>query len=93
MTPDELLRLYPRETLRWLRRRLGLSQLQFALDLGVSPTTTGSWESRRHGISDAHRAQLARCSRPTWRRRRARPSSSRSGAAGSEGSGAGAAVR
>jgi transcriptional regulator with XRE-family HTH domain len=59
MTPDELLRLYPRETLRWLRRRLGLSQLRFALDLGVSPTTLGSWEARRHGLSDAQRARLA----------------------------------
>ena len=59
MTPDELLRRYPRETLRWLRRRLGRSQLRFALDLGVSPTTLGNWEARRHGLSDAHRAQLA----------------------------------
>ena len=59
MTPDELLRLYPRETLRWLRRRLGLSQLAFALHLEVSSTTLGRWEARRHGISDAHRAQLA----------------------------------
>jgi transcriptional regulator with XRE-family HTH domain len=59
MTPDELLRLYPRETLRWLRRRLGLSQLQFALELGVNATTLGYWEARRHAISDAHRAQVA----------------------------------
>jgi transcriptional regulator with XRE-family HTH domain len=59
MTPEELLRLYPRETLRWLRGRLGRSQLQFALDLGVGPTTIGGWEARRHAISDAHRAWLA----------------------------------
>ena len=58
MTPEELLRRYPRETLRWLRGRLGVSQLKFALDLGVSPTTLGSWEARRHGIGDQHRAQL-----------------------------------
>ena len=58
MTADELLRRYPRETLRWLRQRLGLSQLDFALHLGVSSTTLGSWEARRHGISDDHRAQL-----------------------------------
>ena len=59
MTPDELLRLYPRETLRWLRRRLGLSQFAFALEIGVGATTLGNWEARRHGLSDAHRAQLA----------------------------------
>ncbi len=59
MTPDELLQRYPRETLRWLRRRLGRSQLQFVLEMGVGATTLGSWEARRQGISDAHRAQLA----------------------------------
>ena len=59
MTPDELLRRYPRETLRWLRRRLQLSQLDFALQVGVSPRAVGSWESRRYGLSDEHRAQLA----------------------------------
>jgi transcriptional regulator with XRE-family HTH domain len=59
MTPDELLRLYPRETLRWLRRRLGLSQFDFGLRVGVSPGTPGHWEARRHGISDEHRARLA----------------------------------
>ena len=58
MTPDELLRRTPRETLRWLRRRLGVSQEAFALDLGVSPTTLKRWETRRHGISDERRAQL-----------------------------------
>ena len=59
MTPDELLRLYPRETLRWLRRRLGLSQVALALDLGVSTAAVGWWESRRQGISPTHRARLA----------------------------------
>ena len=59
MTADELLRLYPRETLRWLRRRVGLSQLDFALHLGVSSTTLGSWEARRHGIAEEHRARLS----------------------------------
>jgi len=59
MTPDELLGRYPRETLRWLRRRLGHSQLDFALHLGVSPTTLGRWEARRHGLSEEHRALLA----------------------------------
>ena len=59
MTPDELLRRYPRETLRWLRGRLRRSQLDFALDLGISPKTFGSWEARRHGLSEEHRARLA----------------------------------
>ena len=58
MMADELLRLHPRETLRWLRRRLGRSQLDLALEIGVGPTTLGSWEARRHGISDVPRAQL-----------------------------------
>ena len=59
MTPDELLRLYPRETLCWLRRRLGLSQQAFAERIDVRPDTVGAWESRRHGIGPDHRARLA----------------------------------
>ena len=35
MPPDELLRRYPRETLRWLRGRLGADQVAFARQLGV----------------------------------------------------------
>jgi DNA-binding transcriptional regulator YiaG len=56
---DELLRRYPRETLRWLRRRLGLSQLALALDLAARPESVAAWETRRHGISPPYRAQLA----------------------------------
>jgi DNA-binding transcriptional regulator YiaG len=59
MTAEELLRRYPRETLRWLRRRLGLSQLALAPHLGVNPKTLANWEARRHGIADAQRATLA----------------------------------
>ncbi len=59
MTPDELLRLYPRETLRWLRRRLGLSQEAFAEHIGVSPKTVVGWESRRQSIGTPNRARLA----------------------------------
>jgi len=60
MTPDELLRVYPRETLRWLRGRLGLSQEAFAAQVGVDPTTAARWEAghapiRRRGT----RARLA----------------------------------
>ena len=58
MTPEELLRLYPRETLRWLRGRLGLSRLGFVLYLGVSSSALGNWEARRHGIAEEHRARL-----------------------------------
>ena len=59
MTPDELLRLYPRETLRWLRGRLGLSQEALAFDLEVSQGTFAAWESRHHAISSPNRERLA----------------------------------
>ena len=59
MTPDELLRLYPRETLRWLRQRLELSQEAFGLDLDIRQETVAAWESRRHAISPPLRARLA----------------------------------
>jgi len=59
MTPDELLRRYPRETLRWLRRRLGLSQLGLALELELGSSTVSAWEARHQGISPRHRAPLA----------------------------------
>ncbi len=58
MTPDDLLRLYPRETLRWLRRRLALGQIDPALRLGVSTAAVGWWESGRRGITPAHQAQI-----------------------------------
>ena len=47
MTPDELLRRYPRRTLRWLRGRLGLTQEAFADGLGVVPDTVQRWEVGR----------------------------------------------
>ena len=58
MTPDELLRLYPRETLRWLRRRLGMSQRASAYHVGVSPAALGHWEVRRNGIAPQYRERL-----------------------------------
>ena len=64
MTPDELLRRYPRETLRWLRQRLGLTQLDLALDLGAGEGTVGQWEVRRHCPSEKYWAQLAALLRP-----------------------------
>ena len=64
MTPDELLRRYPRETLRWLRQRLGLSQLDFALRLGVSPATPTHSEARRRALGPANRKLLAAMLKP-----------------------------
>lgn len=58
MTPEELLQHHPRETLRWLRARLGLTQLALSLELDAPETTVGRWEARQHRISPAHRAQL-----------------------------------
>ena len=59
MTPDELLRHHPRETLRWLRGRLGLSQMAFAERIAVSPQTLGAWEARLRTMGSASRARLA----------------------------------
>lgn len=59
MTPDALLQRHQRETLRWLRGRLGLSQLAFAALLAVDLTTVSRWESRHHAISDEHRGRIA----------------------------------
>ncbi|MFN8514396.1 MAG: helix-turn-helix domain-containing protein [Thermomicrobiales bacterium] len=59
MTPDELLRQYPRETLRWLRRRLGLSQQDFAERIDVMPHTVGAWEARIRPIGSASEQRLA----------------------------------
>ena len=58
MTPELLLLRYQGETVRWLRGRLGLSQLYLALDLGASEGAVATWESRKHPISPRYRAQL-----------------------------------
>ena len=47
MTPDELLRRYPREALRWLRGRLGESQMAFAAHIGAATETVAAWETGR----------------------------------------------
>jgi transcriptional regulator with XRE-family HTH domain len=60
MSPDELLRRYPRETLRWLRGQLGESQLAFAQHLGAATETVAAWEARKHPISPGYRERLAR---------------------------------
>jgi hypothetical protein len=59
MTPDELLRLYPRETLRWLRRQLELTQLALGLLVGTGGRQVARWEARHVGISPRYRARLA----------------------------------
>jgi DNA-binding XRE family transcriptional regulator len=60
MTPDELLRRYPRETLRWLRGRLAMSQETFARHLAVHMLTVGNWEGGGAPIRRPdHRRRLA----------------------------------
>ena len=59
MTPDELLRRYPREMLRWLRGRLGLTQFNLALALGTDVASASRWETGRIPIGPRNRARLA----------------------------------
>ena len=59
MTPDELLRLYPRETLRWWRDRLALDRDAFANHVGITAKLAQSWGSGRHGITPDKRARLS----------------------------------
>ena len=59
MTPDELLRLHPRETLRWLRGRLGLSDEAFAARLRANGSTVAGWERGSRTIAPGRRAWLA----------------------------------
>ena len=56
MAPDELLHLYPREALRFMRR-LGLYQIDFARLVGVNPATAFSWES---GVAPVRRPDMRR---------------------------------
>ena len=58
MTADELLRRYPRATLRWLRGRLGLTQEALARRIAVAPQTVAGWEYGRRQITPAYRARL-----------------------------------
>ncbi len=50
MTPEELLRRYPRETVRWLRDRLGLGLAAFAKRAEVQQLTVAGWEDGRAPI-------------------------------------------
>ena len=59
MTPDELLRLYPREALRFLRRRLGMGRPDLARYLEAATETVAAWEERGTTLAPLHRARLA----------------------------------
>ena len=55
---DEVLRRYPRATLRWLRWRLGLSPEAFAALLGASPETVAGWEALGRAIAPQHQRRI-----------------------------------
>jgi hypothetical protein len=59
MTPEELLRRYPRETLRWLRRRLGMGWPDLTQYLRTTLGTVAAREARGAGIAPLRRAHLA----------------------------------
>ena len=60
MTPDGVLQRYPRETVRWLRGRLGLTQLVFAARVGTSIKTVQGWEQGRTRIGLPYHQRLVR---------------------------------
>ena len=59
MTPDELLWWHPRETVRWLRGQLSVSQPGLAARVGVRPHAVSTWETRHKAIGPASRERLA----------------------------------
>jgi hypothetical protein len=58
MTPDELLRRYPRETLHWLRRRLDVGQRGLGLLIGADSRSAAGWEAGQHTISPRYYGRL-----------------------------------
>ena len=58
LSADEVLRRYPRATLRWLRGRLGLSPAAFAARLGASPEAVAGWEALGRAIAPHHQRRL-----------------------------------
>jgi DNA-binding transcriptional regulator YiaG len=60
MTPDEQLRLYPRETVRWLRQRLGLGLSAFALHVDANPANVRGWERGTRTPARFARRRLAK---------------------------------
>jgi DNA-binding transcriptional regulator YiaG len=56
---DDLLSSNPRETLRWLRGELGLSQAALAAALAVTPGSVAAWETHRRSIPHRHRVRIA----------------------------------
>ena len=59
MTPDELLRHHPRQTLRWLRRRLGMSRPDLARSLRSTTETVSAWEERGTTLAPLDRDRIA----------------------------------
>ena len=57
-SPDEVLRRYPRATLRWLRGRLRLSPEAFAAHLGTSSETVAGWEALGRAIPLDHQRRI-----------------------------------
>ena len=55
---EEVLRRYPRATLRWLRGRLGLSLEAFAARLRASPETVAGWEALGRAIAPQDRRRI-----------------------------------
>lgn len=51
MPPDTLLQQFPGEVLPWLRGRLGLTQADLAVRLGVATRTVADWETGRRRIA------------------------------------------
>ena len=64
MTPEALLLHHQRETMRWLRGQLGLSQAVFARWLGATPTAAGDYEAGRRPPPLGHRLRLAQVLAP-----------------------------
>ena len=60
MTPDDLLRRYPREALRFLRGRLGESQPIFAAHIGAATETVAAWETGHAAPSLPYHRRIVR---------------------------------
>ena len=60
MTPDEVLRRYPCEALRFLRGGLGESQLAFAAHIGAATETVADWETGRAAPSPPYHRRIVR---------------------------------
>jgi hypothetical protein len=59
VTPEELLRRRPRETVRRLLRRLGPGQRGLGRLIGADSRGVAGWEAGQHTISPRYRGRLA----------------------------------